>query len=260
MDRRRDVARILLALTLALAAAPAARAEEPTTVMYSLAELGDDPALAKWVADTITELVVPGQVGTGSGAVSYFAPRKLLVVRHPLATHAEVEKFLAQVKKSLPGTVEKMPMPPMPPRVVLPAAYITPAALPVAPPAAAKPDAYPVPPVGNKAPKHLFHFIIRYEGDGVVDDNVVKAIAAQSGGSEEKEKSSPVTSVQYSTSPPSASPPTMSVPATLPAAVPPEPLPEPMLKPDVSNPGAVAPMSPVGTNSPPSKPMVGPQP
>ena len=37
---------------------------------------------------------------------------------------------------------------------------------------------YPVP-APARPPKHLFHFIIRYEGNGVVDENVVKAVQAQ---------------------------------------------------------------------------------
>jgi hypothetical protein len=35
--------------------------------------------------------------------------------------------------------------------------------------------AYPVP-AQARSPKHLFHFIIRYEGEGLVDDNIVKAM------------------------------------------------------------------------------------
>ena len=34
---------------------------------------------------------------------------------------------------------------------------------------------YPVP-AQAKTPKHLFHFIIRYEGEGIIDDNIVKAM------------------------------------------------------------------------------------
>src|SRR5438876_1472191 len=30
-----------------------------------------------------------------------------------------------------------------------------------------------------RQPKHLFHFIIRYEGEGIIDPNVVEAIKAQ---------------------------------------------------------------------------------
>jgi hypothetical protein len=37
---------------------------------------------------------------------------------------------------------------------------------------------YPVPKCA-KQPKHLFHFIIRYEGDGIVDDHVADVIKAQ---------------------------------------------------------------------------------
>jgi hypothetical protein len=48
------------------------------------------------------------------------------------------------------------------------------------PPPAQEPNAvYPVPPPARQ-PKHLFHFIIRYEGAGIIDSNVVKFMKAQS--------------------------------------------------------------------------------
>jgi hypothetical protein len=39
-----------------------------------------------------------------------------------------------------------------------------------------------------KQPKHLFHFIIRYEGDGIVDENVADVIKAQINRKAEAEK------------------------------------------------------------------------
>src|SRR5262249_21060124 len=37
-------------------------------------------------------------------------------------------------------------------------------------------------PAPQQPPKHLFHFIIRYEGDGIIDSNVVEFMKAQLGG------------------------------------------------------------------------------
>jgi hypothetical protein len=60
---------------------------------------------------------------------------------------------------------------------VVPASYQAPS---LPRPSSATPEpslAYPVP-AQAKPPKHLFHFIIRYEGEGIVDDNIVKAMKA----------------------------------------------------------------------------------
>src|SRR5438309_2051545 len=46
---------------------------------------------------------------------------------------------------------------------------------------------YPVP-AASRAPKHLFHFIIRYEGEGIVDGNVADVLKAQLGKKEKEEK------------------------------------------------------------------------
>jgi hypothetical protein len=45
-------------------------------------------------------------------------------------------------------------------------------------PAPVQPFTYPVPPPVAQ-PKHLFHFIIRYEGAGIIDSNVVRFMKAQ---------------------------------------------------------------------------------
>src|SRR6266849_6810610 len=43
------------------------------------------------------------------------------------------------------------------------------------------PGGYPVP-IAPQTPKHLFHFIIRYEGEGIIDSNVVNFANAFKGG------------------------------------------------------------------------------
>ncbi len=189
MDRLRFVYPVLLALTLSVLVGPAARAQDRpgpktdsegrTCVTYSLAELGGDADLGKWVAETIPEVIAPG-TWKGQGVLRYYGPKNLLVVYHTPATHAKVDAFLQSVKKSLPAGND---------RVSTPMAVLTGGAAVVqadfrAPGTVrrtASPEqslSYPVPAPATR-PKHLFHFIIRYEGEGIVDDNVVKAFKTQ---------------------------------------------------------------------------------
>lgn len=153
------------------AAVPTA-APESACVIYALGDMGYDAGLGKWIAETIPDVIEPG-TWKGTGALRYYAPKNILVVNHSSAVQAKVERFLKDVKTSLPkghaaafATAHKAT-----PDTVVPAAYRQAVNAP-------EPSGYPVPaPV--KAPKHLFHFLIRYEGDGIIDDNVVKYIKAQ---------------------------------------------------------------------------------
>jgi hypothetical protein len=69
----------------------AGKDEWPSTV-YPLSDLGDDPQLCTWVAETVTRVIAPGTwsrtgaEGTGRGVLSYFAPAKVLVVCGPCST------------------------------------------------------------------------------------------------------------------------------------------------------------------------------
>jgi hypothetical protein len=200
MVRLRLSGPICLALALVLIAARPVRADEPkppkvvsthragvsaepencTCVVYSLDEFGADADLGGWLAETVPEMVAPG-TWKGPGSLRYYAPKNILVVYHSPAVQAQVDGFLKKVtqattaKKEHGAAVGKTSMPG---RSVVPAAYHAPAEFkpsPVPEPSAA----YPVPaPV--RAPKHLFHFIIRYEGEGIVDDSVVQALKAYS--------------------------------------------------------------------------------
>jgi hypothetical protein len=187
MDRLRIAALASLALALA---APSGRADEKsasddrTCVLYSLVDLvGNDPSLGQWVADTIPEVVAPGtwKYHGGEGVLRYYAPKNLLVVSHTAATQAKVEDFLKNVKKSLPAGHDKTrtaAKAQMHDSAVVPADYRVPGPTRACSSFAEQSSSYPVPaPVAR--PKHLFHFIIRYEGEGIVDDNVVKAIKTQ---------------------------------------------------------------------------------
>jgi hypothetical protein len=166
------------------AAGPTQAAGNHPYVIYSLEDLGADPDFGKWVSETIPEVIAPG-TWKGPGVLRYYAPRNLLVVSHTPAVQAQVRGFLKDVKKSLArgdGGNRTGTSGPVQDRAVAPADYRAPIMLRASYPAAEQPLAYPVP-AQAQPPKHLFHFIIRYEGQGVIDDNVVKAIKTQYGAS-----------------------------------------------------------------------------
>lgn len=183
------------ALFLALAFTPMGKAQTPTEScapraltssseqtykIYSLDGMGKDAGFGAWIAETIPEVIAAG-TWKGPGAIRYYAPKNILVVSHSPAVQAQVGAFLTDLKKATPiaktarvavrkSTARK--------NRVTPAAYQDPILL--SRPPTAVPEAnssYPVP-VQARTPKHLFHFIIRYEGEGIVDDNIVKAMKA----------------------------------------------------------------------------------
>jgi hypothetical protein len=150
---------------------------DTTCVVYPLSGFSADPHFAKWVADTIPEVVEPttwSQSG-GAGRVRYHAASQVLVIHQTTAVHAKVETFLKDLKKATPparfaaqssfGEV----LPEMP-RVVQ-AQYSEPPLAKAVPAVAAAGSSYLVPPPVSQ-PKHLFHLIIRYEGDGTSDGSV----------------------------------------------------------------------------------------
>jgi hypothetical protein len=194
MSRLRFLGLAVLAPALAAVLAQAGRSADPahagqTCIVYSLSDLGDDPDLAKWVAETIPEVIAPGTWSRqGESAqnqvLRYYPPKKIIVVYHTPAVQAQVEGFLKDLKKSVSEGREKTAAVDAP-RVV-PAEYREPAAARAADPAPEPGSSYPVP-APARPPKHLFHFIIRYEGDGIIDDNVVKMLKIQNGVKEEKE-------------------------------------------------------------------------
>ena len=150
-----------------------ADASKSNCKIYSLADLGDDANLGKWIADTIPQMIQPGtwSGADGKSKLSYYAPGKVLVINQTAAVHTQVDEFLQNLKKSLPqkAAVKRDAQ-------VVPAQFTVPdrAVVPMSPS-----QAYPVP-YPPAAPKHLFHFIIRYEGEGIIDANVVKFAKALS--------------------------------------------------------------------------------
>jgi hypothetical protein len=156
-------------------------------VIYSLHDLGEDPAFCQWIAETIPEVIEPAswKCSDASGkkpVLRYYEPKKILVVCHTAAVHAKVDRFLKAMKEALPrqtrGPVAGKA--PMKDHGVVPARFQAPGLLNPPPPAPEPNAVYPVPPPARQ-PKHLFHFIIRYEGAGIIDSNVVKFMKAQAG-------------------------------------------------------------------------------
>jgi hypothetical protein len=181
MARSRFVGLVALALLLALAHFQNVWSEEErnadtvsTCVVYSLKDLGSDANLGQWIADTIPQVVMPGtwqqKNGSTKRVLTYYAPAKILVVYHTPEAQIKVATFLRDLKNAMPKErtlAEKL----TPDRAVVPAKFTAQNPLPGVEPGV--PTIYTVP-SQSKPPKHLFHFIIRYEGDGFIDANVVK--------------------------------------------------------------------------------------
>src|SRR6516164_5898923 len=66
--------------------------QERTYTIYSLAELGEDADLGKWIAETIPDVIEPG-TWKGQGVLRYYAPKNILVVYHTPAVQAKVDGF-----------------------------------------------------------------------------------------------------------------------------------------------------------------------
>ena len=158
---------------------PKLAADEPC-VIYSLADMGYDAVLGSWIAETIPEMIEPSSWKNqgGMGAIRYYPPKNILIVKQTAAIQKKVDGFLKDLKSSMPtASAANAAGKKTPHTSVIPADHREPALLRTSTPTN-EPSGYPVaPPV--KAPKHLFHFIIRYEGDGIIDDNVVKFMKSQ---------------------------------------------------------------------------------
>ena len=157
------------------AASGPATSPDCSCVIYALNDRGFDADFGKWVAETIKEMVEP-QSWQGSCSLRYYAPKNILVVNNSSTVHTKIDCFLKEMKTKMPKekTGHAKSTKEQPRDLVVPAAYRQ-VNLPP------EPSAYPVPaPV--KTPKHLFHFLIRYEGEGIIDDNVVKYLKVQNQG------------------------------------------------------------------------------
>ncbi|HEY7328172.1 MAG TPA: hypothetical protein VH592_11050 [Gemmataceae bacterium] len=188
---------VSITLVVALAIIPTAIAQDPPSALsrslaspipdsadrsykiYSLDDFGSDPGLCEWIAQTIPDVIAAGTWKEPS-VIRYYPPKNILVVCHTPAVQTQVDGFLKDVKKSLPKTTKATATAPKSratgPEVVPTVFYKPELVKKVQSKRAPEPNSsYPVP-TQPKAPKHLFHFIIRYEGEGIVDDNIVKAM------------------------------------------------------------------------------------
>lgn len=158
-------------------------AVDHSCVIYSLTEMGYDADLGKWISQTIPEMVEPNswQQQGGSGVVRYYAPKNILIVKQSPAIQRKVDGFMKELKTSLPkASASSFGSSSFAKASVVPADYREPALLRTSN-TLTEPSSYPVP-AAVKPPKHLFHFIIRYEGEGIIDNNVVKFMKTQGQG------------------------------------------------------------------------------
>lgn len=169
---------VLAALTQAAhARAPKAKAPagKLSCAVYSLASAGD-AAYGKWVADTIPQVIDPeswsGAAKGGKPVLTYNASRRVLVVLHTPAVQAKVAAFIKQLEKAGASGGEEAS------EARQNGATQALEAAPARPDAPASAYLVPAP---EKRPKHLLHFIIRYEGAGLIDSSVVKFAKAMGG-------------------------------------------------------------------------------
>jgi hypothetical protein len=139
---------------------------EATCIVYALTGLGNDANLTKWIAETIPTVIAPDTWAPmgGSGRVTYHAATKLMVVYQTPAVHAKVDAFL----RDLRAAQAPQKLGPM-----MQAGYTE--AVPLKAPNASASAGYLVPPPVHP-PKHLFHLIVRYEGDNPIDSGVTDMI------------------------------------------------------------------------------------
>jgi hypothetical protein len=163
------------------AAAGDADKNSAVTSVYPLWKMGYDLELSKWIAETIPEVVEPStwQSVGGCGVARYNSANGILVVRHSKEVHAKVENFLKEVKQSMPtvtaGAVTTGQRTQS--DCVIPAAHQTPSTLGTS--SASQDECPSLPPTAKKSPKHLLHVTIRYEGEGIIDDNVLKYLKSE---------------------------------------------------------------------------------
>jgi len=153
---------------------------ECTCTIYSLKEFGD-VTFGDWIAETIPQVIQPGTwnpAGKAEGTkcfLSHYGRGQILLVYHTPAVQTKVQAFLDNLKKMIQeekgntggqsGTSSRVDPAVVPAKIDVSVGSATDDRVKL------PPSGYPVP-AARKQPKHLFHFIIRYEGEGIVDDTV----------------------------------------------------------------------------------------
>ena len=109
------------------------------------------------------------------------------MISHTPAIHKQVDAFLSQIKEAMPNTPTPSPNWQTPSNQgVVPATYsVVPRMMQMVRgqvPGTPPPPPQRMPRTGSESrPKHRFQFSVFYEGDGLIDDNVVELIKAQAG-------------------------------------------------------------------------------
>lgn len=182
-----------------LPAAVSAKIEKATCCTYHLGELADDPNFAKWIADTLPEVIRPGTWNQSERVARCYGPARILVVTHTPAVQAEVDAFLKSLRSAMPQarTTKATST-----SAVMPALHLTATPLRAPEPVGPRQLAYPVP-AASVQPKHLFHFIIRYEGEGSLSAPLAEVVKSLNGGAapEEKTEAPQQAAVQNASSP-----------------------------------------------------------
>jgi hypothetical protein len=166
------------------AAAAGADDNAAVTSVYPLWKMGYDLELSKWIAETIPDVVEPStwQSVGGCGVARYNSANGILVVRHSKEVHAKVENFLKDVKQSMPTVTAGATTTGQRTQgdSVIPAAHQAPS--PIRTSNATEDEIPPFISTSKKSPKHLLHLTIHYEGEGIIDDNVLKYLKSEMDG------------------------------------------------------------------------------
>lgn len=163
--------------------APAAT-RDITCVVYPLSGIGHDATIAQWLAETIPSVVEPESWRTEGVTIKFFAPSRVLVVRQTSAVHTKIKTFLGEFKSAVREEKGALNLRKPP---VMQAEYTEPAPQKAPQTAGA---GYTVPPPQSQ-PKHLFHLVLRYEGDGLPETAVAGLVKELSDAGEVKGEGKP---------------------------------------------------------------------
>jgi len=139
-----------------------------TCKAYPLREVFDSEEVCDWIAETIPDVIQPGswkaQDSDQRGTVIYNPKAGVMVIYHTPDVHEQIGELLTSMRTMVRPADGTMSNVPAKQGNVVPAQFSTAApATTTAKNDLTGPAAYPIAPPLQQ-PKHLFHFIIRYEG------------------------------------------------------------------------------------------------